>query len=108
MLGRSEAMLAALPQSVETPSIEKSADGWVGFCTNSAQQFSDFLLLIERPDLREDRALFAVVNRLARFDEWQAIVSDFMAKHTTAEIVERASVLRIPVSPGDHGPRLRA
>jgi crotonobetainyl-CoA:carnitine CoA-transferase CaiB-like acyl-CoA transferase len=108
MLGRSEAMLAALPQSVETPSIEKSADGWVGFCTNSAQQFSDFLLLIERPDLREDRALFAVVNRLARFDEWQAIVSDFMAKHTTAEIVERASVLRIPVSPVNDGPGVLA
>ena len=41
MLGRPEALLAALPQTVETPSIEKSADGWVGFCTNSAQQFSD-------------------------------------------------------------------
>jgi len=103
VLGRPEALLAALPQAVETPSIEKSADGWVGFCTNSAQQFSDFLLLIERPDLREDRALFAVVNRLARFAEWQSIVNAFMAKHTTAEIVERASLLRIPVSPVNDG-----
>jgi crotonobetainyl-CoA:carnitine CoA-transferase CaiB-like acyl-CoA transferase len=103
ILGRPEAALAALPQSVETPSIEMTADGWVGFCTNSAQQFSDFLLLIERPDLREDRALFAQLNRIARFDEWQAIVSDFMAKHTTAEIVERASLLRIPVSPVNDG-----
>jgi crotonobetainyl-CoA:carnitine CoA-transferase CaiB-like acyl-CoA transferase len=94
----------ALPASVETPSVERSADGWVGFCTNSAQQFSDFLLLIERPDLREDRALFAVVNRLARFDAWQAIVSDWMRRHTTAEIVERASALRIPVSPVNDGP----
>jgi crotonobetainyl-CoA:carnitine CoA-transferase CaiB-like acyl-CoA transferase len=103
ILGRPAAALAALPQSVETPSIERTADGWVGFCTNSAQQFSDFLLLIERPDLREDRALFAQVNRVARLGEWQAIVSDFMAKHTTAEIVERASLLRIPVSPVNDG-----
>jgi hypothetical protein len=40
-------------QSSESPSIEPSKDGYVGFNTNTAQQFSDFLLLIERPDLRE-------------------------------------------------------
>ena len=102
MLGRPP-IHGGLPQSIETPSIEKTADGWVGFCTNSAQQFSDFLLLIERPDLREDRALFSVLNRLARFEEWQAIVSAFTTKHTTAEIVERASMLRIPVSPVNDG-----
>ena len=43
---------AFLAQSVETPSIEPTADGYVGFCTNSRQQFSDFLLMIERPDLQ--------------------------------------------------------
>ena len=92
-----------LPQSVETPSIEPSADGWVGFCTNSAQQFSDFLLLIERPELREDASLAQVTGRLARFDEWQALVHAFTRKHPTAEIVERASLLRIPVSPVNDG-----
>ena len=43
---------AFLAPSVETPSIEPTADGYVGFCTNSRQQFSDFLLMIERPDLQ--------------------------------------------------------
>ena len=48
LLGRPE--LRGSAQSVETPSIEPTLDGYVGFCTNSAQQFSDFLLLIGRPD----------------------------------------------------------
>ena len=61
--------LGGLPQSVETPSIEPTRDGYVGFCTNSRQQFSDFLLLIGRPDLRDDEVLAQVPGRMARFDE---------------------------------------
>jgi crotonobetainyl-CoA:carnitine CoA-transferase CaiB-like acyl-CoA transferase len=105
LLGRPPVRGAA--QSVETPSIEPTKDGYVGFCTNSAQQFSDFLLLIERPELREDQALFAVATRLARFAEWNAIVHAFTRRHTTAEIVERASALRIPVAPVNDGLRVR-
>ena len=75
-----------LPQSVETPSIEPTADGYVGFCTNSRQQVSDFMLLIERPELREDRELAQVQGRLARFQEWNEIVHAFTREHTTAEI----------------------
>jgi crotonobetainyl-CoA:carnitine CoA-transferase CaiB-like acyl-CoA transferase len=97
LLGRPP--VRGLPQTVETPSIEPTADGWVGFCTNSAQQLADFLLLIERPDLRDDAALAQGMGRLARFDEWQALVHAWTRRHTTAEVVERASLLRIPVSP---------
>ncbi len=105
LLGRPP--LRGSPQGVETPSIEPTLDGYVGFCTNSAQQFADFLLLIERPDLRGDRTLFAVASRLARFEEWNAIVHAFTKRHTTAEIVERASRLRIPVAPVNDGERVR-
>jgi crotonobetainyl-CoA:carnitine CoA-transferase CaiB-like acyl-CoA transferase len=94
-------------QSVETPSIEPTSDGYVGFCTNSAQQFSDFLLLIERPDLRDDEDLFLVHNRMARFAEWNEIVHSYTRKHTTAEIIERASLLRIPVAPVNDGASVR-
>ena len=38
----------------ELPSIEPTADGWVGFNTNTRQQFESFLLMIERDDLLED------------------------------------------------------
>ncbi len=88
-----------LPQTVETPSIEPTLDGYVGFCTNSRQQFSDFLLLIERPDLRDDEQLAQVAGRMARFEEWNRIVHAYTTRHTTAEIIERASLLRIPVAP---------
>jgi len=90
---------AFLAQSVETPSIEPTADGYVGFCTNSRQQFSDFLLLIERPDLREDEQLAQFAGRLMRFDEWNEIMHGFLSNKTTAEIIELASLLRIPVAP---------
>ena len=94
-------------QSVETPSVEPTADGYVGFCTNSAQQFSDFLVLIGRPELREQKDLFQPVGRTARFAEWTQIVHDYTRAHTTAEIVEQASLLRIPVAPVNDGDRVR-
>ena len=99
--------LQGLPQSVETPSIEPTSDGYVGFCTNSAQQFSDFLLLIERPDLREQKDLFQVGGRMARLAEWMEIVKSYTEKHSTAEIVESASLLRIPVAPVNNGDSVR-
>ena len=95
--------VGGLPQSVETPSIEPTKDGWVGFCTNSRQQVSDFMLLIGRPDLQDDEVLAQVAGRMARFDEWNEIVHTYTKEHTTAEIVEAASLLRIPVAPVNDG-----
>jgi crotonobetainyl-CoA:carnitine CoA-transferase CaiB-like acyl-CoA transferase len=94
-------------QSAETPSIEPTADGFVGFCTNTAQQFSDFLLLIERADLRDDRSLYKVGGRAARFDAWNEIVHDYTQRHTTDEIVRAASLLRLPVAPVNNGDTVR-
>ncbi|MBW2386319.1 MAG: CoA transferase [Deltaproteobacteria bacterium] len=95
--------IAFLAQSVETPSIEPTADGFVGFCTNSRQQFSDFLLMIERQDLQEDEQLAQFAGRLMRFDEWNEIMRGWLTKKTTAEAIERASLLRIPVAPVCNG-----
>ena len=97
-----------LATSVETPSIEPTADGYVGFCTNSKQQFLDFLLMIERPDLQEDDELTQFAGRVMRFDEWNGIMHPWLAARTTAEIVEHASLLRIPVSPVGNGETLPA
>jgi crotonobetainyl-CoA:carnitine CoA-transferase CaiB-like acyl-CoA transferase len=93
--------------SVETPSIEPTADGYVGFCTNSRQQFSDFLLLIGRPDLQGDESLAQIAGRLARLDEWQTMVRNWTRGRTTDEIVELATALRIPVAPVLDGDRIR-
>ena len=94
--GRPERATSA--RSVEIPSIEPTLDGWVGFNTNSRQQFESFCLLIERPDLMEgDWGSFA--GRAARADEWNEMVRSWTSRHTTAEIVERAAELRVPVAP---------
>jgi crotonobetainyl-CoA:carnitine CoA-transferase CaiB-like acyl-CoA transferase len=90
---------AFLAPTVETPSIEPTADGFVGFCTNTRQQFSDFLLMIERPELREDEQLAQFAGRLMRFEEWSEILRGWLSKKTTAEVIELASLLRIPVAP---------
>jgi crotonobetainyl-CoA:carnitine CoA-transferase CaiB-like acyl-CoA transferase len=97
LMGRAKPPFAG--QSIETPSIEPTADGFVGFNTNTAQQFSDFLLMIERPDLRESHEFDTVAQRLTRLAEWEAIVHAWTRRHTTAEIIEQAALLRIPVSP---------
>lgn len=90
---------AFLAPSVETPSIEPTSDGYVGFCTNSRQQFSDFLLMIERTDLQADEALAQFAGRLMRFDEWNEIMHAWLSQKKTEEVIELASLLRIPVAP---------
>ncbi len=94
---------AFLAPTVETPSIEPTADGYVGFCTNSRQQFSDFLLMIERTDLQEDEQLAQFAGRLMRFEEWTEIMGAWLRDKTIAEVIELASLLRIPVAPVCNG-----
>jgi crotonobetainyl-CoA:carnitine CoA-transferase CaiB-like acyl-CoA transferase len=96
-----------LPLTLETPSIEPTLDGYVGFTTNSRQQISDFMILIERPDLCDDEELAQAFGRIGRFEEWNRIVHDWTTRHTTAEVLERASALRIPVAPVLNGDTVR-
>ena len=94
---------AFLAPGVETPSIEPTTDGYVGFCTNARRQFDDFLVLIERPDLLGDEELAQVAGRMMRFEEWTGIVHAWCSTKTTADVIERAARLRIPVSPVSNG-----
>jgi len=101
LAGRPE--ISAPVRSVEVPSIEPTRDGWVGFTTNSFQQYADFLVLIERTDLLDDKNLASIYGRTARMEEWNAIVHQWTRQKTTAEIVEAAALLRIPVAPIHNG-----
>ena len=94
-------LAGAPPRSVESPSIEPTADGWVGFNTNTRQQLENFLLLIEQFELMDGPAdgWARLQTRQARLDEWQSMVRTWTLQHTTAEIIERAVELRIPVAP---------
>jgi len=84
---------------LELPSIVATADGVVGFCTITAQQFADFLVLIGRPDLIEDRDLASFAGRLRRREEFLQMVNEWASTRTTEEIIEVAAALRIPVAP---------
>jgi len=101
IMGRPPA-LTPLP-NIETPSIEPTRDGFVGFTTYSAQQMSDFLLLIERSDLRESGEFDQFIQRLTRLDEWEQVVHGYTKAHTTDEIITLAQELRIPVAPVCNG-----
>jgi len=90
-------------RNVEVPSIEPTKDGWIGFATNSFQQYSDFLLLIGRPDLLEQKDLANAQGRSKRMQEWNEIVYAWTKQHTTADIIETAALLRIPVAPVNNG-----
>ncbi len=105
VLGRPE--LPGPLQGAETPSIEPTTDGYVGFNTNSFAQFSNFLDMIGRPDLKADTQLATVPGRASRFFEWNEIVRAFTIQHSTEELIKAASSLRIPVAPICNGDTVR-
>ncbi|OBI46691.1 CaiB/BaiF CoA-transferase family protein [Mycobacterium colombiense] len=86
-------------RSLELPSIVPTADGMVGFCTITAQQFQDFLVMIERADLVDDAELASFAGRVERRDEFLGMVTEWTGSRTTQEIVDLAVAFRIPVAP---------
>ncbi|MFZ1175310.1 MAG: CoA transferase [Mycobacterium sp.] len=86
-------------RSLELPSIVPTADGMVGFCTITAQQFQDFLVMIDRADLVDDTELASMAGRVQRRDEFVSMVTQWTEKRTTQEIIDLAVAFRIPVSP---------
>jgi crotonobetainyl-CoA:carnitine CoA-transferase CaiB-like acyl-CoA transferase len=91
--------LSGKPRIIEAPSIEPTADGWVGFNTNTRAQFDDFLAMIERQDLIGEPNWPQADYRVANLDEWNSIVHAWTRQHHTEDIVELASAFRIPVAP---------
>ncbi len=85
-------------RTLEIPSIEPAGDGYIGFCTITGQQWRDFLVLLERPDLVDNEALARWDERVRRAAEVHSIIHPWTRRHRVAEIVERAVALRIPVA----------
>jgi crotonobetainyl-CoA:carnitine CoA-transferase CaiB-like acyl-CoA transferase len=92
-----------LLRNVEVPSIEPTKDGWVGFATMTFQQYSDFLVMIGRTDLLEQKDLATAQGRSKRMQEWNEIVHAWTRERTTQQIIETAALLRIPVAPVNNG-----
>jgi len=86
-------------RSIEMPCIVPTKDGLVGFCTGTGQQFEDFLLMIEQPELRGDPRFATAKARMDHGPEFQEMVEAWTSTRPTDEIVEHAALLRIPVAP---------
>ncbi len=86
------------PRSVELPSIDKTADGWVGFNTNGFQHWRAFAELVERPDLVGHEQFGNIAGRIAARAEWDAIVRAYTGVRPTSEVLKRAEELRVPAA----------
>ncbi len=89
----------ATTRRIEVPSVEPTADGWVNFTTNSAQQFADFASLIGHPEIIEDSRF---VRAMARFENREAfweLTRAYTRPRTSQTVLDEAGLLRIPVAP---------
>jgi crotonobetainyl-CoA:carnitine CoA-transferase CaiB-like acyl-CoA transferase len=88
------------------PSIEPTADGYIGVSCITAQQFIDFMTMVEQPEMAADRTLLLPDERRRRRDEVLEAVHAWTTTRTTDEIIELATAFRIPVAPIGHGANL--
>ena len=93
-------------RDVEIPSIEPAKDGAVGFATVTGQQWQDFCLLIDQPELALEEKYQNFVNRFAERDEIWKKIHSYTRQHTMQELLERAEMLRVPAVPVVEGSRV--
>ncbi|HVM67872.1 MAG TPA: CoA transferase [Acidimicrobiales bacterium] len=87
------------------PGVEPCADGFVGIATITAEQWHTFVSMIGRPDLIDDDTLLVQPRRVERPDVVAAI-RDWTRQRTVAEVVELATLHRIPAVPIGNGETL--
>lgn len=95
-----------LPRSVEIPSIEPTRDGYVGFCTTTGQQWTDFCSMLGRQDIAEDHRFLEGRERMDHIERMQEMIHGWTRERTTDEIIELCELLRIPVAPIGNGETL--
>jgi crotonobetainyl-CoA:carnitine CoA-transferase CaiB-like acyl-CoA transferase len=84
-------------RSMITPGVETTSDGLVGVGTGTGQQWLDFCVMIGHPEWTEDRSLIGNHGHLA------PVIAEWMASHTTAEVLELADTFRVPHAPIGNG-----
>lgn len=92
---------------IDVPCIEATADGFVGFNTNTTQQLEAFLGMVGRSDLlAADPNWVSADYRLRNAARFNDAVRPWIAAHTTAEVMRLAAAARIPVAPVTNGASL--
>jgi crotonobetainyl-CoA:carnitine CoA-transferase CaiB-like acyl-CoA transferase len=95
--------LPGFARSIEVPSIEPAKDGWVGTSMVTGQQWLDFAAMVGQPKLAEDRELRYQLGRWPRRQEVYDLIHPWLAERTVQEVVETASLFRIPMAPLGNG-----
>ncbi len=90
--------LREFTRSVEIPSIEPAKDGWVGMSMVTGQQWRDFATMVEQPQLVDDPELCLQLGRWPRRNEVYALIHPWLAARTVAEVVDLASLFRVPMA----------
>lgn len=90
---------AGTGRMVEVPSVEPTADGYVVFTTNSAQQFQDFVAMIGRPEWQGDEGMSRALERFARRQEFLAAVHQWSGHRSCEAALQEAALYRIPAGP---------
>jgi crotonobetainyl-CoA:carnitine CoA-transferase CaiB-like acyl-CoA transferase len=85
-------------RSIEVPGIEPAKDGWVGLSLLTGQQWLDFASMVGQPVLALDPQLAVQLGRWPRREEVYELIHPWLAERTVDEVVELASLYRIPVA----------
>lgn len=88
---------------VEVPSVEPAADGWVGFCALSADQFRGFAEMISHPEWATDPEIRRIDLRCERATDLRPVIREWTSAHSVAEILDEAARRRVPAAPVGNG-----
>jgi crotonobetainyl-CoA:carnitine CoA-transferase CaiB-like acyl-CoA transferase len=95
-------------RNLNIPALERTADGWVGFMVATAVMWEAFCTMVGHPDWLQDESLYSYAGRAARRQELEAGIRTWCASHTSDEIIELATLLRVPVAPIGNGKTIPA
>ena len=95
-----------LARSIEIPSIEPAADGYVGYCVITGQQWTDFCAMLGRQDIAEDARFLDGRARMEHIDFMQSMIQDWTRERSVDELIELAGLLRIPAAEIGNGQTL--
>ena len=93
-------------RSSQLPNLHPSADGYVALQTTTGQQWLDFCTMIGRDDWYDDERMARGTYRTLHRRELEAVIDAWTSARPTAEIVELATLLRIPVAEVGNGENL--
>lgn len=87
------------PQYLDTPAIEPASDGWVGLSAITSQQWQDFCLMIEQPELGLDEKNLSADLRMKNLEFIHGVIHAWTRARSVEEILEQANLLRLPSAP---------